>query len=147
MKTTVEQILKRKGGEVSTVSTDTLVYRALGLMQDKGIGALIVLDDAGKVAGIVSERDYARKVILEGRSSKETFTKDIMTSDLYVVSPSTTVDECISLMTEKRVRHLPVFEDGRLVGVISIGDVVKAIVKEQKIEIKHLSDYIAGTYV
>ncbi len=147
MKTTVSQILQHKGGEVWTVSIDTLVYRALQLMQDKGIGAAVVLGEEGNVVGIISERDYARKVILEGRSSKETFTRDIMTKDLYVVSPSTTVDECISLMTKKRIRHLPVFDKGKMTGLVSIGDVVKAIVREQKIEIDFLNQYINGKYV
>ncbi len=147
MKTTVSQILERKGSEVWTISTDTLVYRALQLMQEKGVGATVVLDEGGNVAGIISERDYARKVILEGKSSKETFTRDIMTKDLYVVSSSTTVDECISLMTEKRIRHLPVLDKGKLVGLVSIGDVVKAIVREQRIEIDYLNKYIMGTYI
>ncbi len=147
MKTTVAQILQRKGSEVWNVSPDTLVYRALQLMQDKGVGALVVLSGEGKVAGIISERDYARKVILEGRSSKETFTSDIMTTELYVVKPETTVDECISLMTEKRVRHLPVLDKGKLIGLVSIGDVVKAIIKEQRIEIEYLNDYIMGKYI
>jgi CBS domain-containing protein len=147
MNTTVTQILQRKGSEVWTVSPDTLVYRALQLMQDKGVGALVVLGEAGKLEGIISERDYARKVILEGRSSKETFTSDIMTKELYVVKPETTVDECISLMTEKRVRHLPVLDKGKLIGLVSIGDVVKAIIKEQRIEIEYLNDYIMGKYI
>ena len=147
MKTTVRQILDQKGSEVWTISMDTLVYRALKLMQEKGAGAAVVLDEAGKVAGIVSERDYARKVILEGRSSRETPTKEIMTKDLYVVPPTATVDECITLMTEKRIRHLPVIEKGSLVGLVSIGDVVKAIVREQRIEIGQLNAYISGGYI
>lgn len=147
MKTTVAEILKSKGSDVWSVSPDTLVYRALQLMQEKGAGALVVLDAEGKVAGMISERDYARKVILEGRSSKETSTSDIMTKELYVVKPETTVDECISLMTEKRVRHLPVLDKGKLVGMVSIGDVVKAIIKEQRIEIKFLNEYIMGKYI
>jgi CBS domain-containing protein len=147
MKTTVAQILQSKGTEVWSVSPETLVYRALQLMQDKGIGAVTVLDQAGKLVGIVSERDYARKVILEGKSSKETESKDIMTKDLYVVTPQTSVDECISLMTEKRMRHLPVLDKGKVVGLVSIGDVVKAIIKEQRIEIEYLNDYIMGKYI
>lgn len=147
MKTTVSEILQRKGSDVWTVSPDTLVYRSLQLMQDKGVGALVAIDEGGRLVGIISERDYARKVILEGRSSKETFNKDIMTTELYVVKPETTVDECISLMTEKRVRHLPVLDKGKLVGLVSIGDVVKAIIKEQRIEIQYLNDYIMGKYI
>jgi CBS domain-containing protein len=147
MKTTVAQILGSKGSDVWSVMPDTLVYKALQLMQDKGIGALAVLDQGDKLVGIISERDYARKVILEGRSSRETTTGDIMSKDLYVVKTETTVDECISLMTEKRVRHLPVLEKGKLVGLVSIGDVVKAIIKEQRIEIRYLNDYIMGKYI
>ena len=147
MNTTVAQILQRKGSEVWNVAPDTLVYRALQLMQDKGVGALLVSGEGGKLEGIISERDYARKVILEGRSSKETFTADIMTKELYVVKLETTVDECISLMTEKRVRHLPVLDKGKLIGLVSIGDVVKAIIKEQRIEIEYLNDYIMGKYI
>jgi CBS domain-containing protein len=147
MKTTVSQVLQVKGNEVWSILPDTLVYKALQLMQDKEAGALLVVDEEGKVAGIVSERDYARKVILEGRSSKETYTKEIMSKDLYVVGPETKVDECIALMTEKRVRHLPVIDKGKLVGLVSIGDVVKSIIKEQRIEIQHLNDYIMGKYI
>ena len=147
MKTTVAQILASKGSDVWSVSPDTLLYKALQLMQDKGIGALAVLDQDNKLVGIVSERDYARKVILEGRSSRETFTGEIMTKELYVVKPETTIDECISLMTEKRVRHLPVLEKGKLLGIVSIGDVVKSIIKEQRIEIRTLNDYIMGKYI
>jgi CBS domain-containing protein len=147
MKTTVAQILQRKGSEVWSVSPDTLVYKALQSMQDKGVGALVVTEEGGKVAGIISERDYARKVILEGRSSRETFSSQIMTTELWVVKPETTVDECISLMTEKRVRHLPVLDKGKLVGLVSIGDVVKSIIKEQRIEIQYLNEYIMGKYI
>ena len=147
MKTTVAQILQRKGSDVWTITPDALVYRALQLMQDKGVGALVVVDEAQRVAGIISERDYARKVILEGRSSRETTSGEIMTKELYVVKPETTVDECISLMTEKRVRHLPVLEQGKLLGLVSIGDVVKAIIKEQRIEIQTLNEYIMGKYI
>ena len=147
MKTTVAQILAGKGSDVWSVSPDTLLYKALQLMQDKGIGALAILDQDNKLVGIVSERDYARKVILEGRSSRETFTSEIMTKELYVVKPETTIDECISLMTEKRVRHLPVLEKGKLLGIVSIGDVVKSIIKEQRIEIRTLNDYIMGKYI
>jgi len=142
MKTTVAQILAGKGSEVWSVSPDTLLYKALQLMEDKGAGALAVLNEKGILIGMVSERDYARKVILEGRSSRENTTGDIMTNELYVVKPETTVDECIALMTEKRVRHLPVLDKGKLIGLVSIGDVVKAIIKEQRIEIKFLNEYI-----
>ena len=147
MRTTVREILQHKGSEVWSVSMDTLVYRALELMQDKEIGAVVVLDEEGKVAGIVSERDYARRIILEGRSSRETSTRDIMTTDLCAVSPAATVDECISLMTNRRVRHLPVFDHAKLTGLVSIGDVVKAILKEQRTQIRFLNDYVTGKYI
>ena len=147
MKTTVAEILASKGSEVWSVAPDTLLYKALQLMQDKGAGALVVLDEKGNLVGMVSERDYARKVILEGRSSRENTTGEIMTNELYVVRPETTVDECISLMTEKRVRHLPVLDKGKLIGLVSIGDVVKAIITEQRIDIKFLNDYIMGKYI
>ena len=147
MKTTVGQLLQRKGSEVVSVSPEALVYKALQLMQDEEVGALAVVDENGNLIGIVSERDYARKVILEGRSSKETFTKEIMSEKLYVVSLDTTVDECIALMTQKRIRHLPVLDKAKLVGIISIGDVVKSIIKEQQIEIESLNNYIMGKYI
>jgi CBS domain-containing protein len=145
VKTTVSQILERKGNEVWTVTLDTIVYKALMLMQEKGIGAVVVLGEQGSPAGILSERDYARKVILDGRSSKETEAREIMVRDLYVVFPSTTVDECISLMTEKRIRHLPVLDHGKLAGLVSMGDVVKAIVREQRLEIETLNKHIKRT--
>ncbi len=144
MKTTVAQILASKGSEVWSVSPDTLRSKAMQVMEEKGAGALAVVNEKGNLMGMVSERDYARKVILEGRSSKENTTGDIMTNELYVVKPQTTVDECISLMTEKRVRHLPVLDKGKLVGLVSIGDVVKAIINEQSIDIKSLNEYIMG---
>jgi CBS domain-containing protein len=144
---TVGQLLQNKGHEVTTVSPDAMVYRALQMMSENGVGALPVLDDAGRVIGIVSERDYARKVILEGRSSKETAIKDIMTPELFVVGIKNTLNECMGIMSEKRVRHLPVIDNGKLVGIISIGDVLKAIISEQGILIEHLHNYIMGTYV
>ncbi len=147
MNATVRQILQRKGSNVWSVSSDTLVYRALQIMQEKEIGALVVMNEAGEMAGLISERDYARKVILEGRSSRETATKDIMAKELYSVAPGATAEECISLMLKNRVRHLPVLDNEKLVGLVSIGDVVRAIVKEQRTTIEHLGDYISGKYV
>ncbi len=144
---TVGQLLQKKGGEVWTISRDAMVYRALQTMSEKGVGALPVIDADGRVTGIISERDYARKVILEGRSSKETSIKDIMTPELFVVSPKNTLNECMGIMSEKRIRHLPVLDNGKLVGIISIGDVLKAIITEQGILIEHLHNYIMGSYV
>jgi len=143
----VGKILEKKGHEVWSISPDAIVYRSLELMSEKGIGALIVLNDKGKVEGILTERDYARKVFLKGRSSKETYVKEIMTSELFAVNPTSTIEECMALMTEKRIRHLPVMEGDKLVGMISIGDVLKAIIEAQGIIIEHLSNYIMGSYV
>lgn len=143
----VGKILEKKGREVWSISPDTIVYRSLELMREKGVGALMVLNDKGKVEGIITERDYARQVILKGRSSKETYVKEIMTTELFAVNPTSTVEECMALMTEERIRHLPVMDKDKLVGVISIGDVVMAIIEEQGIMIEHLNNYIMGKYV
>ncbi len=139
----VMQILQTKGNAVWTIGPNETVYEALKLMDDKDIGALLVVD-AGKVVGIFSERDYARKVILEGRASKETPVKDIMTERVVGVNLDTTVDVCMQLMTEGHFRHLPVMEGSQLVGVISIGDVVKSIITEQGHLIEQLENYILG---
>jgi CBS domain-containing protein len=145
MKTVKDLLQAKKSNDVWSVTPDTLVYRALQLLNEKGIGALLVMEK-GELLGIVSERDYARKVILEGKSSKETPTKEIMSTKIYVVSPDSTMEECMALMTDQRVRHLPVVEKGtkRILGVISIGDVLKSIISEQKFLIENLSRYIMG---
>ena len=145
MKTVRDLLRTKKSQEVWSVTPDTLVYRALQLLDEKRIGALPVVEK-GELVGIVSERDYARKVILEGKSSKETHTKEIMSTKLYVVNPENTVEECMALMNEQRIRHLPVIEKGtkRILGVISIGDVLKSIISEQKFMIENLSGYIMG---
>ena len=139
----VSQILKVKGHDVLTVQPETTVYDALKLMADKNVGALMVLE-ADDVVGIFSERDYARKVILEGKSSKDLPVKDIMSSHVLYVRPEQSVEDCMALMTDKRIRHLPVLEDKKLVGVISIGDVVKSIISEQEFMIHQLENYITG---
>jgi len=145
---TVKEVLKAKKNEVWSILPYAAVYDALKLMGEKQIGALMVIDDHGKVAGIISERDYARKVILKGKTSKETKVEEIMTaaSEMYAVKPDNSVEECMILMTGKHVRHLPVFENNKFVGVVSIGDVVKSIVSEQEALIEQLSNYIAGKY-
>lgn len=143
----VGNILEKKGREVWSILPDAIVYRSLELMSEKGIGALMVINDKGRVEGILTERDYARKVFLKGKSSKETYVKEIMTSELFAVNPTSSVEECMALMTEKRMRHLPVMDGDKLVGVISIGDVLKAIIEEQGIMIEHLNNYIMGSYV
>ena len=140
---TVRDILRTKGNQIWSVSPDVTVFSALELMAEKNIGALVVTDGEN-LAGIFSERDYARKVILKGKASKETSVREIMTSEVTTVRPSQSVDECMALMTDKRIRHLPVFEGDKLVGLISIGDVVKAIISEREFTIKQLESYITG---
>lgn len=139
----VSQILQSKGNQVWSVTPDTTVFDALRLMADKDVGALLVVAD-DDVQGIFSERDYARKVILQGKASKSTPVSTIMTSDVVCVRPDQSVAKCMALMTHKHVRHLPVLDNGKLVGIISIGDVVKAIISEQQVLIDHLQDYIYG---
>jgi CBS domain-containing protein len=139
----VKNILDIKGNDIWQVAPDDSVLDAIRMMADKGIGALLVMDGEN-LAGIVSERDYARKVILKGRSSEKTPVKDIMTSEVVCANPEQSVEECMSLMTENRIRHLPVKQDEKVVGVLSIGDLVKAIIEEQHFTIKQLEMYITG---
>ncbi len=140
---TVRQILKNKGSQVWSVEPTAMVYSALQLMADKEIGALLVLAE-GKLVGIFSERDYARKVILHGKTSAETQVSEVMSPDVVTVGAEQSIAECMALMTEKRFRHLPVVEGGQILGVISIGDVVKAIISDQKFVIEQLESYISG---
>ena len=137
----VAQLLEGKGREVHTIGPDARVIDALKLMAEKDVGALIVTE-GGKPSGIISERDYARKVILHGKSSQDIAVREIMTSKLVTVQPRQTVEECMALMTSKRIRHLPVIEGERLVGVLSIGDLVKEVIAEQEATIKQLESYI-----
>ncbi len=139
----VRDLLESKGTEVWSVSPDSSVYEALQLMGEKDVGALLVLQGE-ELVGIFSERDYARKVILQGKFSKNTPIKEIMSFDVLFVRPDQTIEECMALMTDKHFRHLPVYEGKNLIGLISIGDVVKAIISGQKIEIKQLEHYISG---
>jgi CBS domain-containing protein len=139
--TTVRQLLDRKDRAVFSVGPEAPVLEAIRAMADHHVGALLVM--TGEVlAGIVSERDYARKVILRGRSSSDTPVRDIMTSPVLTVSPETSVEQCMQLVTDKRVRHLPVVEAGRVVGMVSIGDLVKAVIAEQQQQIEQLESYI-----
>ena len=138
---TIREILDKKGHQIWSVSPDTKIFEALQLMAEKNIGALVVLN-GDKLVGIISERDYAQKVALKGKTSKETPVRDIMTPKVLYVTPEKTAEDCMALMIEKRIRHLPVYEQDKLIGVVSIGDVVKAVIEEKKIAIEHLENYI-----
>lgn len=138
----VKQILQGKGHDVWSIDPEASVYDAIEIMAEKEVGALAVVE-AGKLVGVVTERDYARKVALQGRSSKGTRIKDIMTSRVAYARPDQSVEECMAVMTEKRIRHLPVMEGDKLLGIISIGDLVKAIIEEQQHVIEQLEQYIS----
>ena len=138
-----DSILKQKPGVVWSISPERSVFDAIHEMSDKRVGALLVMSE-GSLVGIVSERDYARKVILLGRSSKNTEVREIMTTDVVCVTPSHRLDECMALMTKHHIRHLPVIKDGQVVGIVSIGDVVKWIISAQEETIRHLEQYISG---
>ncbi len=140
---TVNKIIKTKGSSIFSVSPETMVYEALEFMVEKNVNALVVMENE-KLAGIFTEKDYARKVVLKGKSSKETRIGEIMTKDLITVTPDSTIDNCMRLMTGKFIRHLPVVEGEELVGIISIGDVVKYIIEEQKFIIENMEHYITG---
>ena len=140
---TVRNILQKKGNAVYTISPDSYVYDALEELEENNLGSLVVVEN-GKLIGVFTERDYARKVILKGRSSKETVVRDIMSSRPVFVNPDNTLDDCMQLMTDKFIRHLPVLENDELVGVISIGDMVKYIIYEKDFIIGNLEHYIMG---
>jgi CBS domain-containing protein len=142
--TTVRHVLQSKSSGTWTISPDATVYEALQLMAEKNIGALLAVDGEGHLAGIFSERDYARRGILAGRHSKDTPIGQVMTSKVYYVAPDQSADECMALMTEKHIRHLPVFENGNLLGVISIGDVVRTVIEDREFVIQNLEKYISG---
>ena len=140
---TVKQLLEGKRHKLISVSPAETVFDALKKMAENDVGALIVLDGE-RLVGVFSERDYARKIILHGKSSRDTVVHEIMTGNVISVRPSQTVEDCMGLMTDKRIRHLPVLEEGRVVGVVSIGDVVKEMLSEQKFIIEQLEHYITG---
>jgi CBS domain-containing protein len=139
---TVNQILSTKGRGVYSIVSTLTVFEALRVMGEKNIGAILVIDD-GALKGILSERDYARKIVLKDKSSKKTPVSEIMESEVVTVKPSDNVDHCMELMSKRRIRHLPVIEDGTVIGIVSIGDVVKTIIEVQKETIKHLDSYIS----
>jgi CBS domain-containing protein len=142
---TIRLVLKRKGHEAWSVSPETSVYDAIEMMAEKHVGALLVIS-GGKLIGIISERDYARKVILKGRHSNDTQVKDIMTDKVISVTPEHTVEQCMQIMTANRIRHLPAMENGAVVGIVSIGDLVNWIISAQEATIGQLHNYITGKY-
>jgi signal-transduction protein with cAMP-binding, CBS, and nucleotidyltransferase domain len=142
---TIEAILSQKDAQIWSVSPDATVYEAIALMAEKNVGALLVMQ-GGKLVGIVSERDYSRKVMLKGKTSRNSFVHEIMTTELTTANPRETVEECLRFMTDKRIRHLPVVAEGELRGVISIGDLVKQVISVQSATLEQLKDYIAGGY-
>jgi CBS domain-containing protein len=140
----IGSLISKKGGQVWSLESTASVYDAVALMAEKGVGALPIVD-AGSLVGIVSERDYARKVVLKGRTSKETLVTEIMSSPVFSVSPSQTVEDCMHIVTERRIRHLPVTEGGRIVGIVSIGDLVNWVITAQRETIQHLEAYIGSS--
>lgn len=145
LRDTIDAILKHKGGEIWSMSPDQSAYEAIEKMADKEVGALLVISE-GELVGVISERDYARKVVLKGRSSKETQVKEIMTSPVIHVTRRHTLDECMTIMTNQHIRHLPVMEDNHLLGIVSIGDLVKWIITAQEETIQQLEHYISGNF-
>ncbi len=141
--THVEQLIKTKGNEIWSIAPQATVYEALQIMSEKDVGALLVVDKENLV-GIFSERDYARKVILKERSSKDTTVGELMTREVLYIEPQSTIEDCMALMTAKRVRHLPVLENERLIGIVTIGDVVKQIISDREFTIQQLERYIKG---
>ncbi|MBI5665906.1 MAG: CBS domain-containing protein [Nitrospirae bacterium] len=140
----IQDVLRTKSKHIWSISSRETTYKALELLAEKDIGALMVIDD-GKLVGIFSERDYARKVTLKGKSSKETPVGELMTKDVYSITPDKSVDECLGLFTAVHCRHMPVFENNQLIGIVTIGDIVNAIINDQQIKINDLEKYITGS--
>ncbi|MGA7997271.1 MAG: CBS domain-containing protein [Bradyrhizobium sp.] len=141
--TTIRQLLREKGNKIHSVGPDSTVYDAIRKMADENIGSLVVME-GGKIVGIVTERHYARNVVLKGRASPATRVRDIMENRVLYAQPDQTVEECMAIMTDKRVRHLPVIEQGKEIGLVSIGDLVKSIISDQKFTIDQLEHFIRG---
>lgn len=139
----VRQVLEDKGYAVETIAPQASVYEALQKMANRELGALVVFEE-GEICGLLSERDYARKLVLQGKSSKDTPVQEVMTRRVITVEPQQTVEACMVLMTDKHIRHLPVIEDGRLIGIVSIGDIVKAVIEAQRLTIEELETYITS---
>jgi CBS domain-containing protein len=142
---TVSRILERKGSSIWSIAPEAMVYDAIKMMAQRNVGALVVLDNQ-QLIGIISERDYTRKVILQGKSSKETSVREIMTKELVTAEPNDNIAACMRIMTEQRVRHLPVLAGGKIVGIVSIGDLLKWLISEQDAAIDHLEKFITGSY-
>jgi len=142
---TIKELLKKKSGDIWSISPQTSVYHALELMAQKDVGALLVIEN-DKLVGIFSERDYARKIILKGKASKETAVGELMTKSVYYVTPDNTLEEAMALMTSKHIRHLPIMNQGKLLSIVTLGDVVKKIISEQKLTIDELENYLTGGY-
>ena len=143
--TTIAQLLNTKGDQIWSIEPKATIFEALEIMSEKEIGALLVMED-GKLTGIFSERDYARKVILKGKSSKETPVGELMTKKVFYIDSQKTINDCMAMMTAKRIRHVPVIEDNQVMGIITIGDVVNQIISEQEVTINHLENYITGSH-
>ena len=143
--TTIAQLLNAKGDQIWSVEPKATIFEALEIMSEKEIGALLVMED-GKLKGIFSERDYARKVILKGKSSKETPVGELMTKKVFYIDSQKTINDCMAMMTAKRIRHVPVIDDNQVMGIVTIGDVVKQIISEQEVTIHHLENYITGSH-
>jgi CBS domain-containing protein len=143
--TTIGQLLKTKGNEIWSIAPQATIYEALQVMSDKDVGALLVVHK-GNVVGIFSERDYARKLILKGKFSKDTSVEELMTRKVLYVGPESTIEDCMALMTAKSVRHLPILKNERLIGIVTLGDVVKQIISDQEFTIHQLENYISGSY-
>ena len=143
--TTIAQLLNAKGDQIWSVEPKATIFEALEIMSEKEIGALLVMED-GKLTGIFSERDYARKVILKGKSSKETLVEELMTKKVFYIDSQKTINDCMAMMTAKRIRHVPVIEDNQVMGIVTIGDVVNQIISEQEVTINHLENYITGSH-